>query len=321
MRDSNNQYFVSIIIPALNEERFIAKCLTAISKIDFPERQYEIILVDNGSKDRTVALAKKFGVRVLPKLDGTIASLRNYGAKHAKGDIFGFIDADCQVPQNWLKDALQHFGRPAIAAVGSRLIHEASTWVAKGWSLIHSDKIEEGDVDWIPSGSMLVTKSCFAKVNGFSEELITSEDVDLCQKLRAIGYKIISEPKISALHLDPPKTLFIFFKKELWHGQEMLRTIKKQNLKISRALAYGIFYSICIIFIAFGIVISLTFRSHGVLFFSLLLFFLAPFLLAIKTVLINKSYKSFFGLILIYMAYGLARSACLLGYRKQRADV
>jgi cellulose synthase/poly-beta-1,6-N-acetylglucosamine synthase-like glycosyltransferase len=312
----NNQPFLSIIIPALNEEKYVNACLTSIKDLEYSKDLYEIIMVDNGSEDRTVEIAKRCGAQILSKLEGSIGSLRNFGVKHARGDILGFVDADCQVPRKWLKTGLNHFKNNEVAAVGCRLRHDESTWVAKGWSLIHSEKIEEGEVDWIPSGSMLVSKTCFEKVNGFSEELMTSEDVDLCIKLRSIGYKIISEPKISAIHLDPPKTLLKFFNKELWHGQEMLRTNINQNLKLSRALAYGIFYSICMICVAFGILLSLIFKSNVVLFFSLFLFFLAPFILAIKTALINKSYKSIIGLILIYMAYGLARSVCLLGYRK-----
>ena len=257
MVDFSHKYFVSIIIPALNEERYIENCLSALTDLYFPKDKYEIILVDNGSRDRTTEIANQFEVQILTKLNGTIGALRNFGTRHARGDIFAFIDADCQVHKNWLKSAMRYFDDLGVAAVGSRLNHLASTWVSKCWSLMHSEKKVTGETDWLPSGNMIVARKYFDEVNGFDEQLTTSEDYDLCLRLRSKGYKIISDPQISSIHLDPPKTLFEFYKKEIWHGQGMLKTFLKRHSNVSRAFIYAIFYLFCITSMLIGIITSL----------------------------------------------------------------
>lgn len=307
-----NRHFVSIIIPALNEETYIGKCLTSLKNLAFQKEQYEIILVDNGSKDKTVEIAKQFGICILTKLNGTIGALRNYGAKHTRGNIIAFIDADCQVHRNWLKEALKHFDNPQIAAVGSRLDHLASTWVSKCWSLMHSKKIVNGETDWLPSGNMIVLKKYFDEINGFDEQLTTSEDYDLCLRLRLRGYKIISDPKISSLHLDPPKTLIEFYKKEIWHGQEMLKTFLKSPLHLPRSLIYATFYLFCTLTILIGIIINLKEGIYSILFISSIAFLLVPLILAIITSFRRRSYKHVFQLTLMYMVYGIARAASLI---------
>jgi GT2 family glycosyltransferase len=263
-------------------------------------------------------IAKEHGALILSRLDGTIGSLRNHGAEHAKGHILAFVDADCQVPKNWLTDGVRHFDQNDVAVAGCRLCHDVSTWVAKSWSLIHSENIVVGETDWVPSGSMLVSRYCFHEVKGFDEGLSSSEDYDLCLRVRSQGYKVVSDPKISAIHLDPPKTLFEFYKKELWHGRGMLKTSSTQNLKPSRALLYAIFYLLSMIGIVFGLMMSLLLDTHVVLIFFTVTCLFIPFLLAAKTTLLSKSYKYIFSLTLMYVVYGLARSVCLVNLHKLR---
>lgn len=310
MEDCKNKQYISIIIPALNEESYIRQCLKAINDMDFREDQYEVIVVDNGSFDATIEIAESFKAQVLIKLDGTIGSLRNYGAKHARGDIIGFIDADCQVEKDWLKNAVKHLDNPEVAAVGSRLDHIGNTWVSKCWSLMHSEKKTNGEVDWLPSGNMIVVRKYFDELEGFDEKLTTSEDYDLCLRLRLKGYKIFSDPKINSIHLAPPKTLFEFYKKEIWHGQEMLNTFSKK--KVSSAFIYAIFYLICIIGMLLGFTLSLTIGNHSVLFLSVSTSVIAPLFLAIKTANHNKNYRYVVALMMMYLVYGIARSLSLV---------
>jgi cellulose synthase/poly-beta-1,6-N-acetylglucosamine synthase-like glycosyltransferase len=313
MKGSENPYQVSIIIPAFNEEKHLKKCLTAISEMNFQRDLLEIILVDNGSCDTTVQIAEKFGIRVMSKTDGTIASVRNYGAKNAQGEILGFIDADCQVSKDWLKSAVPHFDHPEVGAVGSRLSHQESTWVARCWSIIHSRKIEIGETEWLPSGNMLVSRRAFNEVRGFDEQLVTSEDVDLCLRVRDKGYKILSDPKISSIHLNPPKTMLEFYRKEKWHGQEMLKMFFKKNQKVSRAFLYAVFFLCCIFGILVGAAISILFHNYFFILIPVSMFILAPLFLAVQTARKSNCYRYLFPLWLIFMVYGIARSVSVFG--------
>src|SRR6476659_10098707 len=108
---------VSIIIPALNEERVIASCLEALACQTFSFDSFEVILVDNGCTDRTIPIARQFEqhlcLSILEKKNASISALRNAAAEVATGEILAFLDADCIPPADWLERgvALLHAGK------------------------------------------------------------------------------------------------------------------------------------------------------------------------------------------------------------------
>lgn len=93
---------MSIIIPTLNEEKFLPRLLDSIKKQD--SKDYEIIVADAGSKDATVEIAKKYRCKIVQ--GGLPAKGRNEGAKIAQGDLLLFLDADVQLPSDFLKNSL-----------------------------------------------------------------------------------------------------------------------------------------------------------------------------------------------------------------------
>ena len=106
--------FISIVIPAYNEEKFLPKCLTALSHQSYPKDRYQIIVVDNNSKDTTGAIAKKFGAKVLvEKHQGHVYSI-NTGLKNATGDIYAMTDADSIPSKDWLANIAKIFEDPEV---------------------------------------------------------------------------------------------------------------------------------------------------------------------------------------------------------------
>jgi glycosyltransferase involved in cell wall biosynthesis len=107
MESKMNYPFISIIIPTLNEERHIVKCLESLKSQRYPGDRFEIIVVDNGSTDRTLNLCEKYteSIHVLPGVN--VSELRNYGAGKARGEIYAFIDGDCEADGNWLANAVK----------------------------------------------------------------------------------------------------------------------------------------------------------------------------------------------------------------------
>ena len=100
---------VSFVIPAKNEVGYIDRCLDAIQKMKTLDMKIEIVVVDNGSTDNTIDIVKAYGAIVATKNNGTIGSLRNFGARLSSGDFIAFLDADCIVPEDWLTRALAFF--------------------------------------------------------------------------------------------------------------------------------------------------------------------------------------------------------------------
>ena len=99
---------LSIIIPVKNEARNLEACLRSIRDARSVDLAYEILVIDNGSEDNTVDIARKFAADVHVVPDVTVAALRNFGAERAQGAVLGFIDADCTLNPDWFDSILPY---------------------------------------------------------------------------------------------------------------------------------------------------------------------------------------------------------------------
>lgn len=102
---------ISVIVPAYNEEKNIERCLKALKKQGIHRDEYEIIVVDGHSKDRTVEIAKKHADKVIIQKSKGVGGARNDGVSIAKGDIIATTDADCIAPPEWLEIIQKNFER------------------------------------------------------------------------------------------------------------------------------------------------------------------------------------------------------------------
>jgi glycosyltransferase involved in cell wall biosynthesis len=215
----------SIIIPAKNEEANIGRCLDSIMNVGWDHSQFEVIVVDNGSSDRTVAIAKEKGALLFIKPELTISALRNFGVTQAKGDVLVFLDADCTVTGDWLQSASRYLSRDDIVCFGSPpTVPEDATWVQTAWYRIRRGKDHCGEVDWLESMNMFVRRETFLAVAGFNEELVTCEDYDLSLRIKPFG-KIVADQRIVAVHHGEAATVEHFFRKEYWRGTSNLKGI------------------------------------------------------------------------------------------------
>jgi len=109
--------FISVVVPAYNEEGFLSLCLTSLKGQDYAG-DYEIIVVDNASTDRTAEIASRLGAKVVFEQRRSPSSARHRGLLEAKGEIVAFIDADTIALQGWLSAIVRRFSRdPRIVAI------------------------------------------------------------------------------------------------------------------------------------------------------------------------------------------------------------
>lgn len=314
---------VSIIIPALNEEENIGRCFQSLLKVNTPGDCYEVILVDNGSTDRTIDIANSFknklNLTILQVPGVKISKLRNIGVGHSKGDILAFVDADCTVCNGWINNAVKYFEDPAIGAVGSSCnVPKDYSWVATAWDLNNATRRKLGKTEFLPTGNLFVSRKNFLKINGFDENLATNEDYDLCYRLRQQGLTIYSDPDIYVTHWGVPKDLITFYKREVWHGTHVLKVFLSniQELKNLRAVLYSLYYDLSITFFAISLLIF--FLGHNLLYLavSVLMMLFPPTFLSFKSLRRRGfSPKYFFHLSVIYLVYGVARARSNLSLR------
>jgi len=108
---------ISVVIPTYNEEKNIERCLKAFEGQTIPRQDFEIIVVDGQSRDRTVEIAEKYADKVIQQVSKGVGGARNDGAKIANGDIIVTTDADCIPYAEWLEVAKKHFENEEVVAV------------------------------------------------------------------------------------------------------------------------------------------------------------------------------------------------------------
>jgi GT2 family glycosyltransferase len=227
--DPNQDGVVSFILPALNEERHIGRCLQSIHGLTLPAnvKEIEIIVVDNQSRDQTAEIAHQAGARVVQVVPGRPSVARNAGAQSARGSWLAFVDADCELPRDWLDRCAAELAHdPKAVAVGGAAAPPArdAPWVTRAWhSLAHTlPDSTVRHVRWLPTFNLLVRSDAFKRVGGFDETLTTCEDCALGFKLSACGH-LIHDPRSRVVHLGESRSLGELFQREAWRTAGNLR--------------------------------------------------------------------------------------------------
>jgi glycosyltransferase involved in cell wall biosynthesis len=272
---------ISVIIPAYNEERLLPGCLDSIMNLDYDKELIEIIVVDNGSTDRTREIAESYGAKVIRDDSKNVSGLRNLGVRESSGDIIAFVDADCVVSKDWLQKAAVYFDDLNIAAWGSPpTIPKDATWVQKTWYIVRQKDAKIHDVDWLESMNLFVRKEKFNSIGGFNESLVTCEDVDFSYRLKAHG-SIISNNRIEVIHFGEAATIRQFMRKEIWRGHGNLRGILNHGLKKRElpSISIPIYFGLIIPVFLAATILKNDFLTLGITF---LLFILPSILGALK---------------------------------------
>jgi len=274
---------VSIIMPALNEEQYLESVFDAIANLKYPKERIETILVDNGSEDETVSIAKKRGAMVLEAPDTKIGELRNLGAENAKGSIFAFLDSDCIVDRSWLKCALDILNKDEVGAVGSHTrIPANGTWVERTLDF-HATKEGVNEVEYLPTANLIVKREVFERVGGFNLNLETGEDSDFCHKIRKLKIRLISDTNILVVHMGYPKNLWQLYKKEMWHSKELYNLLGSTKFRIEYIFGVVIpfIYTLCLFGVLSLIIKTISTGDGILLFYAAIIFFFIPILLAL----------------------------------------
>lgn len=309
----NELPFISIVIPVKNDARRLAVCLSSLKQQDYPPDRYEVIVVDNGSHDGSGKVAAEAGATVLEHPQLAVGALRNRGVAAARGSVLAFVDADHELPRDWL-----HAGQnvlhsdPSIHAAGAPcLAPPQGTWVQRYWQAHRLKAQERRLVDWLGAGNMFVRREAFEQAGGFREDLVAAEDVDLCLRLKRQG-AIASDPGVRNVHHGEPRTLVEFFRKEYWRGSSGVRAFIKQGFPLRElpSLLFPAYYGAA----ATALIVSVLLAWRGSWWPAIvaaLAIMLPGLALALVTSWRNGSVRAVLPLSLLYVTYGLARAAAL----------
>ncbi len=187
---------ISIIVPTLNEEKYIAATLESLKSLSLP---HEIIVSDGGSTDKTLEIARKYTDKIVPaEGEGyrTISKNRNAGARKSQGEFLVFVDSAVTIPNvnAFFARALADFEKmpellglsgfikvePSVATFMDKIVHQIMTMNF----IILNNALHRGAA---AGKFQMIRREAFFRLGGFREDLPTAEDLDMFARLSKIG--------------------------------------------------------------------------------------------------------------------------------------
>ena len=193
---------ISVVIPAFNEENFIARTLESVNSQDYPN--LEVIVADNNSADKTARIALRLGAKVIFESAPGVANARQKGFEAARGEIIATTDADTVLPRDWLARIAEKFeAKKNLAAYGGLYELNSGPRLARMFfprGAYYFWKLEKklGGSWSLPGANMAVRRIAFENCGGFDKKLRIGEDGELSKKLARFGRVVLDKRLVVA---------------------------------------------------------------------------------------------------------------------------
>jgi glycosyltransferase involved in cell wall biosynthesis len=215
---------VSVVVPVLNGEETIKDCLVSLLRTDYPEERREILVVDNGSTDRTAEIVKSLPVRYLREERRGCSAARNTGIKASRGEIVVSTDADCVVSRGWLREIVKAFDEEGVGAVAGEVVAyppktPAERYAARVRSLSPQKYLTRPLLPFAAFPNLAFRRDVFDRIGLLDESVTLGESTDFCTRfLRGTGLRIEYAPNAVVFHRHR-KTAWEFFKQQWTRGR------------------------------------------------------------------------------------------------------
>jgi glycosyltransferase involved in cell wall biosynthesis len=198
----------SVVICTYNGSATLHECLDSLTRLVYPD--YEVIVVDDGSRDSTPEIVSGFPVRYIRlEKNGGLSRARNIGMKEATGEIIAYIDDDATADPHWLYFLAASLKRTAVAVGGPNYAHPADGFIAEcvdespgnPMHVLLNDELAEH----VPGCNMAYKKQALESIGGFDPtHLVAGDDVDVCWKLLIREQRIVYSPSAIVWHHRRP---------------------------------------------------------------------------------------------------------------------
>ncbi|OGE33581.1 hypothetical protein A3D83_01260 [Candidatus Daviesbacteria bacterium RIFCSPHIGHO2_02_FULL_41_10] len=220
-----NDKHVSAIITSKNEAGVISNLIRSLKKQTY--KNLKIILIDNHSRDKTIQVAKKLGVKIY-NYGPERSAQRNFGAKKTKGEFLFFLDADMKLSPAVVEECVKVCDSDKkIGALFVPEISIASNFWEKAKAFERSFYNEKGDE--ITDAARFFKRDAFEKSGGYDEAITGPEDWELTGRIKASGYKT-ERIRSVIYHYERINSLFSLVRKKFYYGLRLHRYLSKQNV-------------------------------------------------------------------------------------------
>lgn len=232
---------ISIIVPAYNEGVLMERALESLMELEYPE--YEVVVVDDGSKDDTLARAAKWEgrrgpveVKVVTKRNGGKASALNAGIAASKHPFILCMDADSFLHPKTLLRAIEHFGDPSVGAVaGNVKVENRGKIITKLQALEYIEGLNMprraqgfvAAVNIVPGPVGMFRREALEEVGGYDTDTF-AEDADLTLKLISAGWRVVYEDGAIAWSEAPERWIDLVQQRYRW-TRGILQALRKRK--------------------------------------------------------------------------------------------
>lgn len=280
----------SVIIPTYNGGILLKQTVCSLTEQDFPKKDYEVIIVDNGSRDNTAVIAsglcKEFpNVIYVFEPEPGLHNARHAGARVAKAELLLFADDDVRANKSWVSEIVGAYTDENIGCVGGKIVPEWEIapphWINR-MPLTYLSLLDAGDkaveIKWIYGCNFSIRKKLLFALGGFNPDAFGDSsmwwfrgdgEIGLLRKVKDAGYKIMYAPNAVVRHFIPFKRLKLNYFRERAYKDGIeasfvkYRYTAKKNSRRSSACSIVFFSSVWLI-AKFLSLFSLRFdlRSH-----------------------------------------------------------
>lgn len=311
-------FYISIVSPIRNEENYIAKCLDSLVKQDYDD-EYEILVVDGMSTDKTREIVKKFenkhkNIKLLDNPNRTVPYALNIAIEQAKGNVIIRVDGHAVIENDYLTQCVNYLKQTNAECVGGVIESINENFIGKAIAHAMSSPFgvgnarfrtsgEEGYVDCLAFGAY--RREVFDKIGLFDEELVRCQDDEFNYRLRKFGGKIFLTPKIKSYYY-PRANLIKLWRQYFQYGFWKIRVLQKHfSMMQFRQFVPPAF--------VFSLMVSLILGIFNKIFIWVFLLIISSYLsaslVASYQISQKKGFNFFFILFLIYailhISYGL----------------
>ena len=214
---------VSVVVCAYNAADTLADCLASLERLTYPD--YEIVVVNDGSKDRTGDIARSFArVRVVDTPNAGLSAARNVGLAEAAGEIVAYTDADTRVDRDWLTFLVQPFLTSDVVGSGGPNVVPAddppmAQCIARAPGGPTHVLLDDRVAEHVPGCNMAFRRDALLAIDGFNPiYLRAGDDVDVCWRLQARGWKIGFAPAALVWH-HHRTSVNTYWKQQIGYGE------------------------------------------------------------------------------------------------------
>jgi GT2 family glycosyltransferase len=209
--------FVSVVVPVLNGESTLEESLATLLRVEYPADRRELIMVDNGSADRTAEILRAAPVRYLFEPRRGTAKARNLGIEASRGEIVAFTDADCLVGRRWLKALVAGFDSEEVGGVAGEIFPfppgtAAERHAARTRHLAPERYLHRPQLPFAVTANLAFRRKVFERVGLLDPEAPRGgECTDFCTRFfRHTGQRIELAPQAVVFHRHRSTTWEMF---------------------------------------------------------------------------------------------------------------